>query len=258
MATALITGATQGLGYEFSKQMAAKGVNLVLVARNELRLQEISQELSAKGVMVITYAKDLSLLSNAEFIYNDLEARSIQIDYLINNAGFGIGGDYVDIDWEKELGMYNLNMITISYFTKTFARAMKSRGEGRILNIASTGAFQPGPFLAGYCATKAFVLSLSEAVNRELKGTGVSVTALCPGVTDTKFHDVADTNNTGMVKNLTHATAAEVARYGIRLMMKPKAMGVHGMMNKLVVFTNRITPRCIVTAIAAKVLKRKA
>jgi short-subunit dehydrogenase len=178
METALITGASEGIGYEFAKLFATKQVNLVLVARNESRLKTISGELSEKGLMVQYYAKDLSISENARFIYNDLISRKIQVDYLINNVGFGINGDFTEIGWEEEHAMYNLNMITLAYFTKVFARDMKSRNFGRILNIGSTGSFQPGPFMAGYCATKAFVLSLSQAVNYELKDTNVRVSTL--------------------------------------------------------------------------------
>ena len=255
MGTALITGASEGIGYEFARLFAEKGVNLVLVARNETKLQAMLNELTSDKVSVAYYAKDLSIPANAKIIYDDLKFRNISITYLINNAGFGICGDYTDIDWQKEQEMFNLNMITLAYFTKMFARDMKKQGYGRILNIGSTGSFQPGPFMAGYCATKAFVLSLSEAINYELKGTGVSVSTLCPGVTDTKFHDVAKTGNTIMAKFLSHATAKDVALYGYKLMMRGKSSGIHGFVNKLMIFTNRLAPRSVAVALAGKVLK---
>lgn len=153
--------------------------------------------------------------------------------------------------------MLNLNMITLSYFTKAFACEMKVRGAGRILNISSIAAFQPGPYMAGYCATKAFVLSLSQAVNFELKGSGVTVTAVCPGVTDTKFHDTADSNNTFMVKLLSHASAEQVAEYAYRKMMKGKALGVYGFMNKLMTFSNRFVSGSAAVAVSSKILKKK-
>jgi uncharacterized protein len=152
--------------------------------------------------------------------------------------------------------MFNLNMINLAYFTKMFAKDMKVRNFGRILNIGSTGSFQPGPFMAGYCATKAFVLSLSEAINYELKGTNVSVSTLCPGVTDTKFHSVAQTENTIMSKLLSHASPAEVANYGYKIMMKGQSLGVHGFLNKIMVFLDRLTSRSILIAFAGKMLKR--
>src|SRR6476469_3766665 len=153
MKTALITGATEGIGLELAKIFAAQGNNLILVARSESRLQAVAQELSAKNnIQVQVYSKDLSVLDNAKYIYNDLQEKSIAIDFLVNNAGFGINGKYVDIDWTRELEMYNLNMITLAYFTKVFAQDMKARKFGKILNVASTAAFQPAPSMAGYSA----------------------------------------------------------------------------------------------------------
>lgn len=146
-------------------------------------------------------------------------------------------------------------MISLVYFTKAFARDMKSRGFGRIVNIASTAAFQPGPYMAGYCATKAFVLSLSEAVNYELKGTGITVTTICPGYTDTGFHKVAETKDTLMTKLASHASPEEVALYGFNKMMKGKSLGVHGFMNKVMAFSDRLASRTMITAVAAKILK---
>lgn len=254
--TALITGATEGIGYEFSKIFAQKGINLILVARNETRLQQIATELSLYKIEVKIYAKDLSVIENTMFIYNDLRVNNITVDYLINNAGFGINDNYIAIDWQKEQEMFNLNMITLSYFTKVFAKDMVARKYGRILNLGSTGSFQPGPYMAGYCATKAFVLSLSEAVNYELKGTNVSVSTLCPGVTDTKFHSVAHTENTIMSKLLSHATPEEVANYGFKIMMKGKSLGIHGFLNKIIVFSDRLICRRILIAFTGKMLKR--
>jgi len=257
MKTALITGASEGIGYEFAKIFAHQGINLILVARNEARLQAIAKELSSDEVNVTFYAKDLSIIDNVSFVYDDIKSRNITVDYLINNAGFGINGDYVDIDWQKEQEMFNLNMMTVAYFTKMFAKDMKNSGFGRILNLGSTGSFQPGPNMAGYCATKAFVLNLSQAVNYELKGTNVVVSTLCPGVTDTKFHAVAQTGATIMSKLLTHAKPADVAKYGFKLMMKKKTLGVHGLLNKFMVFSNRFTSRAIITAVAGGLMKKK-
>jgi short-subunit dehydrogenase len=256
MNTALITGATEGIGLEFAKLFAQKGKSLILIARNESRLQTVSKELSSYKIDVKIYAKDLSFVDNAIYIYEDLKTRNISIDYLVNNAGFGINDHYVDIDWQREQEMFNLNMITLAYFTKMFAKDMKVRKFGRILNVGSTGSFQPGPYMAGYCATKAFVLSLSEAVNYELKGTNVSVSTICPGVTDTNFHSVAHTENTIMSKLLSHATPNEVANYGFKIMMKGKSLGIHGFINKIIVFSDRLTCRKILIAFAGKMLKR--
>ncbi|WP_106829591.1 SDR family NAD(P)-dependent oxidoreductase [Parabacteroides pacaensis] len=255
MKTALITGATDGIGLEFAKIFAGHSCNLVLVARNEERLLQIKQELSASGITVDVFPKDLSVQENAEAIYLSLKERGIAVDFLINNAGFGIDAPYLDIAWEKEKMMLELNMVTVAYFTKMFGRDMKARGFGRILNVASIAAFQPGPYMAGYCATKAFILSLSEAVNYELKGSGVHVTALCPGVTDTQFHAVAKTEEVGMSRHLPHASAQEVAAYGYKLLSEGKAMGVYGWLNRLLVFSNRLVPRKVSTFLSARLLK---
>lgn len=255
MKTALITGATGGIGLEFAKLFAHNEINLILAARNETRLQSIAKELCSPKINIMYYAKDLSNIRNAEYIYNDLVSHNISVDYLINNAGFGINGNFIDIDWEREFEMYILNMTTLAYFTKVFARDMVSRGFGRILNVASTGSFQPGPFMAGYCATKAFVLSLSEAVNYELKDTNVTVSTLCPGVTDTNFHSYAKTEKTLMSRYLTHAKPEDVAKYGYNLMMNGKSLGVQGFMNKIIAQSGRFSRRSILIAVSGKLLK---
>jgi uncharacterized protein len=257
MKTALITGASGGIGLEFAMLFAQKETNLILVARNEEQLQIVAKELANSKVDVKIYARDLSVLDNAKFIYEDLKAKNIVVDYLINNAGFGITGEYIEIDWAKEYEMLSLNMITLAYFTKMFARDMKERNFGRIVNLGSTGSFQPGPYMAGYCATKAFVLHLSEAVNYEFRNTDVSVTALCPGVTDTNFHAVAQTGNNWMSKFLSHATAKEVAEYGYGIMMKRKSFGVQGFLNKIMTFSIRFGSRNASIAVAAKMLRGK-
>ena len=257
MKTALITGTSEGIGFEFAKIFAKNGINLILVARNESRLKDIAKLLSNEKIDCKIYAKDLSIVENAKYIYDDLKSQNISIDYLINNAGFGINDDYVKIEWQRELEMFNLNMITLAYFTKVFAQDMVSRKFGRILNIGSTGSFQPGPYMAGYCATKAFVLNLSEAINYELKGTNVSVSALCPGVTNTKFHSVAQTGNTILSKVFSHAQPDNVAKYGFKIMMKGKSLGIHGYLNRLIVFSNRFSNRNLLISITGKMLKRK-
>jgi len=257
MKTALITGATEGIGLEFAKLFAQKGNNLILIARNENRLQTIANKLQSYNIDVKIYAKDLSIIENAKYIYDDLKKSSISVDYVVNNAGFGINDYYINIDWQREQEMFKLNMFTLAYYTKTFAKDMKERKFGRILNIGSTGSFQPGPYMAGYCATKAFVLSLSEAVNYELRGTNVSVTTLCPGVTDTKFHSIAQTGNTLMSKFLSNSTAEKVAKYGFKIMEKRKSSGVHGFSNNVMIFSNRFTCRKLLITFAGKMLKRK-
>jgi uncharacterized protein len=257
MKTALITGATEGIGFEFAKKFAQNGINLILVARNETRLKEIINEFSLYKIDIQIYAKDLSICDNAKYIYEDIKSRNISVDYLVNNAGFGINDDYVKIEWQREIEMFKLNMITLAYFTKVFAKDMVSRDFGRILNVGSTGSFQAGPFMAGYCATKAFVLSLSEAVNYELKGTNVRVSTLCPGVTDTKFHSVAQTENTILSNLFSHTHPENVAKYGFKIMMKGKSLGIPGLLNRIIVFSNRFSSRKLTIAVTGKLLKKK-
>lgn len=258
MKTALITGATGGIGRELALLLAATGHDLVLAARNEAQLIRIKEEAESQGVAVHIFPLDLSKAENAEALYRRLQEVRIQVDILVNNAGFGIDGPYLNIPWEKEEEMFRLNMLTVAYLTHVFAASMKARGFGRILNIASIAAFQPGPYMAGYCATKAFVLSLSEAVNYELKGTGVTVSALCPGVTDTGFHRVAGTEKVGMSRYLPHASAREVAQYGYKLIQERQAVGIYGFFNRMLVFANRLVPRGLSVYLSARLLKGEA
>lgn len=252
MKTAFITGATEGIGYELSQLFARDGYRLILVARNENKLSHMVAELAKKGIEADYYAQDLSNLNNAQLIYADLKRRGIQPDCVVNNAGFGTSGLYTDIDWEKELSMMQLNMITLAYFTKQFAHDMKEKGQGRILNVASTASFLPVPYMAAYAGTKAFVRNLSEALAFELKGSGVSITCLCPGVTESKFHQTANTVNTlQKARLLPQATAADAAAYGYKAMMKGKTLAIHKLGNRLSVFAERFLPRCIITRMAA-------
>ena len=256
MKTAFITGATEGIGYELAKIFAQNKFELILVARNESKLRQMVETFTSKGIHATYYAKDLTILENAKFIYNDLKAKNITVEYVINNAGFGVNADFVDSKWEKQLNMFQLNMITLAYFTHSFARDMKAKRFGRIMNVASTASFQPIPFMAGYAASKAFVMSLSEAVNKELKGTNVSITTLCPGVTDSKFHETAHSERTLLhSKILAVATAKEVAEYGYRRMMERKALSIHGFRNKVNAFFLSFIPRSWVGNLTKEMMK---
>jgi len=255
METAFITGASGGIGLEIAKIFAQNKVNLILVARSESKLNDLAKELKQQNVDVKIYVKDLSILANAEEIYNDIKKQNIVIDYVINNAGFGTSGIFTDTEWNKDLEMLNLNIITLTYFTKIFGNDMKKRGCGKILNVASTGAYQPVPYMSAYAATKAYVLNLSEAANYELRRTGVSISSLCPGYTETGFADTAKIVGTKMVANKsTTATAKDVAEYGYKLMMKNKSSGIHGKLNNLMVFFQRFVPKKIVIKIAGSLL----
>ncbi|MDE6442233.1 MAG: SDR family oxidoreductase, partial [Clostridia bacterium] len=191
--TALVTGASGGLGLEFAKLLAKDGNDLLLVARNGHRLEEIKDELEkAHGVKVYFLACDLTQDDSANKVYDYAKENSLQIDVLINNAGFGDFGNYLDSVWEKQRDMINLNVLALMRLTYLFVPEMKERGKGKILNVASIASFQPGPLMSVYYASKAFVLSFSEALAVELKKTGVTVTALCPGPVRTCFEKAAN------------------------------------------------------------------
>lgn len=253
MATALITGASNGIGLELAKVHASKGGDLVLVARNKSKLDELKAELESKyKVKVYTIGKDLSLSNSAQEVYEETTKQNIQIDYLINNAGFGDFGMFVDSDWSKELQMINLNITTLTQFTKLYLKDMVKRRNGKIMNVASTAAFQPGPIMAVYFATKAYVLSFSEAVDNEVRDKGVTITALCPGATESGFQAAAAMEESNMVKGKKLPTSKDVAVYGYAQMMKGKTVAIHGLMNWILANSVRFTPRSIVVMIARK------
>jgi short-subunit dehydrogenase len=179
---ALITGASSGIGYELAKRFARNNFDLVLVARDGRRLQRVADELGQEQKIAATVlARDLSLPGAAAAIAADLHAAGINVDILINNAGFNVYGPFSDTDLEREGAMIHTNVIALTELTKLLLPGMLERRYGKIMNLGSTGSFAPGPFNAVYCATKAYILSFSEALAAELKGTGVTVTALCPG-----------------------------------------------------------------------------
>jgi short-subunit dehydrogenase len=253
MATALITGASNGIGLELAKVHASKGGDLVLVARNKSKLDELKAELENKyKVKVYTIGKDLSLNNSAQEVYEETTKQNIQIDYLINNAGFGDFGMFVDSDWSKELQMINLNITTLTQFTKLYLKDMVKRRNGKIMNVASTAAFQPGPIMAVYFATKAYVLSFSEAVDNEVRDKGVTITALCPGATESGFQAAAAMEESNMVKGKKLPTSKDVAVFGYAQMMKGKTVAIHGLMNWILANSVRFTPRSIVVMIARK------
>ncbi len=256
MNTVLITGATEGIGYEFSLLYAQKQYNLILVARNEQKLQSMCHKFSQSGINCSYFAADLSDIEQTKKLYTDIKKRGQPIQILINNAGFGHHGESIYTEWETEEKMYMLNMISLAYLTKHFAKEMAENGFGRILNVASVAAFQPLPYMAAYAATKAFVLNLSMAINEEVIKKNVLVSTLCPGVTESKFHATAKTENKLLKKGFFPiATAKEVAEYGIKLTEKRKSFGVYGLFNKIQIFLLRLMPRQIIIKMVAKIMK---
>jgi short-subunit dehydrogenase len=247
---ALITGASGGIGYELAKVLAREKHNIALVARNEQKLRAIADEITTKyGVRVFVFPKDLSAIESATELYQAAREQDLNVEILVNNAGFGYFGFFVETPWEKELEMMNLNIVSLTALTKLFVKDMAARKSGKIMNVASTAAFQPGPLMAVYYATKAFVLSFSEALSNELKGTGVTVCALCPGPTESGFQDAAAMQDSKLVKGKKLPTSAEVAEYGYRAMMKGKVVAIHGFMNAALAQSLRLTPRAVVRSI---------
>jgi uncharacterized protein len=256
--TALITGASNGIGLELAKVHASKGDNLVLVARNKAKLDELKAALEQQfGVSVHTIGKDLAAANAAQEVFEETNRHNIRVDYLINNAGFGDFGFFVENDWDKELQMINLNITTLTQFTKLYLKEMVARGNGKIMNVASTAAFQSGPTMAVYYATKAYVLSFSEAIDNEVSDKGVTVTALCSGATESGFQAAAAMEESALVKGKKLPTSKEVAEYGYAAMMGGKTVAIHGLMNYLMANSVRFTPRAIVVKLT-RMLQDKA
>lgn len=247
---ALVTGASAGLGVEFARQLAKRGHSLVLVARRKERLEELAKELgSARAI-----AADLSKKDAAAKLMADLEANGEVVDLLINNAGFGLIGRFAELDAKRERQMIDLNVGTLTDLCRAVAPGMIERKSGGILNVASTAAFQPGPKFAVYFATKAFVLSLTEALHEELKPHGIKVSCLCPGPTKTEFGDVAGfTNKLGMAFEKIAMSAARVVEIGLEGLDKNKAIVIPGALNKAGAVSGRFVPRSVVRKIAGAI-----
>ena len=245
----LVTGASSGIGYELARRFARDRHDLVLVARSAERLAEIGRELGGSaGVKVKVVAKDLSRPGAARELFDELRREGIAIRVLVNCAGFGTTGPFVEADPGAEREMIQLNMVALTELTRLALQEMVPRREGRILNVASTAAFQPGPRMAVYYATKAYVLFFSEALKSELAGAGVTVTTLCPGPTRTGFGARANMEGSRLFR-LGAMDAASVAEAGYRGLMKGRGLVVPGLGNKLLALSVRVSPRWAVTAI---------
>jgi short-subunit dehydrogenase len=247
---ALITGASQGIGYEFTKLFAANGYNVILIARDENRLREVANEVASRHhVSAKVMPKDLAQPAAPQEIFNALQKDQTEVEVLINNAGFGFQGPFLEIELSKHLAMVQVNINALIELTHLFAKPMLQRKSGRILNVASTAAFQPGPFMAMYYASKAFVYSFSNALARELRGTGVTVTTLNPGITRSQFHSRAHLQrDVGMVM----MEADEVARIGYKALMRGRPNVTAGFINKLSSSVSKAMPTRLTTNIAAK------
>lgn len=242
MGWVLITGATSGIGYELAKIFVAKGHSIIVVGRNEDKLRLLKEGLTEKK-RVLTLCIDLSRAESALQVYQEIKKRKLTIDILINNAGIGCVGEFVETDEKRLVEMLHLNVMTLTELTKYIGLEMKEQGKGTILNVASTGAYHPGPYTAAYYATKAYVLSLSEALREELKPYGIKVCSLCPGATATSFAQSAGKKESGLA--MSAQFVAEKAYKGV---IKGKRVIIPGIGSRLLVL--------IPKRIAIKIIKK--
>src|SRR5271169_2354791 len=254
--TTLITGASGGIGYELAKLFARDHHNLVLVARSTDKLAQVATELQAHGITVKTVALDLAQPPAPKFLFDQLQREGIAIDILINNAGFGAFGEFAQMPEEEIRGQIDLNITALTTLTRLFLPPMVQRRSGRIMNVASTAGFQPGPLMAVYYATKAYVISFSEAIANELHATGVTVTCFCPGATHTGFAQRAGTEKSRLFKQLGAMSAEKVALDGYRAVMEGRSLAISGVHNWAVAQSTRFAPRKMVTAISRWVAEK--
>lgn len=246
--TVLITGASGGIGCELAKVFASNGYNLILVARSLDKLQQLQATLTQDcNVQVDVVGQDLSQPDAPVHLWQQLQHQGLTVDVLVNNAGIGNYGPFPESDWSKQSALLQLNIVTLTHLTRLFLPPMLERGYGKILNVASTAAFQPGPFMATYYASKSYVMSFTEALAHELEGTGITATALCPGPTQgTDFQARAELD-VNFFKQLKLPQASAVAQFGYEALERNQRVAVHGTLNQLLVFANRLMPRRVVT-----------
>jgi short-subunit dehydrogenase len=238
-----------------AKVLAEHGHDLVLVARRKDKLEDLARELNAQhGVTTHVIAKDLSVPRAAQEVFDETGQAGVTVDILVNNAGFQVYGNFFEVDLDKLLAMIQVNLTALTHLTGLFLPGMVQRGRGRIVNVGSTGSFVPGPLNAVYCATKAYVLSFSEAIAEELDGTGVTVTALCPGATHTEFASRANIEDINIFQNTMSARA--VAEAGYRAMMRGTQVMITGFNNKLMALATRFVPRRMVARASKQVMSK--
>jgi short-subunit dehydrogenase len=245
--TALITGASAGLGVEFARRLAADGFRLILTARRTELLQSLSDELKAKyGTEAMVIAADLSIDQGWMGLCESIDRVGWPVDTLINNAGFGTHGTFHSSDPQSQTDMIHVNVLALTMLTRHFVRGMLERSNGAILNVASVAAFQPGPLMSVYFATKAYVLSFSEALHEELRGTGIRVTALCPGPTESEFMTVSGMDASRLIKGRRLPAAADVVSLGISALYSGKRIVIHGFGNRVLARLSAWLPRMLV------------
>lgn len=249
--TALITGASMGIGKDIAQELAGQVDHLILVARSEKALNELAATLAEQyKIKTTVIAQDLAVPGAAEALHT--KTLAFGVDILVNNAGFGLKGSFLDLPLIEQQKMMHLNMITLTELCHLYGTDMVKQGKGRIMNVASVAAFQAGPKMAIYCATKAFVLSFSEALDVEMQAKGVRVTALCPGAVDTNFHDVAKNDSKLLLS--TAMQPGPVAKAGVNAMLRGKRVVIPGWLNLLTIFSVRLMPRRAVNSLTLKMI----
>lgn len=251
---AVITGASTGIGRELAYLCARQGYDVVLIARSQDALEKLAGEINAStGRAARFIAKDLSRLSAPDEVFEQVNAAAAApVDILINNAGFGLMGKFWELDATQQVEMINLNITALTHLTRLFLPAMIARRNGRVLNVASTAAFQPGPLMTVYYASKAYVVSFSEALHNECRDSGVTVTALCPGPTKTEFQKRAGAESTKLFESGRVMDAATVARAGFNAMKAGKSMAIPGRMNAAMAFLTRFAPLQLTASMARR------
>lgn len=254
---ALVTGASAGIGLELARVFARNGFDLLLVARRADTLEAVAGRLEGEyGITARTLAADLAQPEAPQHLLDYCQAEKLAVDILVNNAGVGLGGEFAETDINRQLNMIHVNVTALTHLTGLFLPQMMARRSGRILNVASTAAFQPGPLMAVYYASKSYVLSFSEALAEELRHTGITVTALCPGPTKTEFATAAEIAHSRLFA-AGAASAADVAEFGYEATMKGKRVAIPGTMNKIVAQANRFSPRIVTTKLSRMLQERR-
>ncbi len=252
--TALVTGASSGLGVDFARQLASLGCRLVLVARSEAPMQQLADALRQAGATVLVRPCDLADSGARQALATQLAAEGVDIDVLVNNAGFGVFGDFLDSPWSRLDAMLAVDVVALTHLTRLFVPGMRQRGFGRVLQVASTGAFQPTPTYAAYAAAKSYVLAFSHALHEELRGSGVSCTVVSPGVTATAFLEVSGQRATAY-QRLTRMQSPAVARRAIAAMQAGRGGAIPGWFNAIMAHATRLMPRALSARVAGHLMR---
>lgn len=256
--TALITGASSGIGLELSKVFAREGYHLVITARRKNRLDELKKELENQHDTEVTiFEMDLAIPDAPEKLFAFVQEQQILINVLVNNAGIGEYGFFHQTDWKRHAAIIDLNIKSLTHLTHLFIPMLAEQKPAYILNVASTAAFQPGPLMSVYYASKHYVRAFSEAIANELHDSGITVSVLCPGPTESEFQEKSNQLKSKLFDNLPVATSKEVAEYGYRSLMKDKRVAIHGSLNKIAPRIISLVPRRLVTAVVRKIQERK-